>query len=81
MANFFLADAVYAAKALFDFAGVPGQVVIDHQVGALQIDAVACCVIGHQNYYVFVVGKGFYSSAALLATDTAVYDYHRFGFA
>ena len=36
VADFGLADAIDAAEALLDPVGIPGQVVIDHQVGALQ---------------------------------------------
>ena len=38
MADLRLADAVDAAEALFQPVRVPGQVVVDHQVGALQMN-------------------------------------------
>ena len=41
MADLGLADAVDAAEALLQAVRVPGQVVVDHQVGALQVDAFA----------------------------------------
>ena len=41
VADLGLADAVDAAEALLQPVGVPGQVVVDHQVGALEVDALA----------------------------------------
>ena len=41
VADLRLADAVDAPEALLDAVGVPGQVVVDHQVGALEVDALA----------------------------------------
>ena len=41
VADFGLADAVDAAEALFEPVGVPRQIVVDHQVGALEVDALA----------------------------------------
>ena len=38
MADLGLTDAVDPAKALFDAVGVPGQVVIHHKVGTLEVD-------------------------------------------
>ncbi len=39
VADLGLADAVDPAEALFQAVRVPGQVVVDHQVGALEVDA------------------------------------------
>ena len=41
VADLGLADAVDATEALLDAVGVPGQVVVDHQVGALQVETLA----------------------------------------
>ena len=41
VADLGLADAVDAAEPLLEAVGVPGQVVVDHQVGALEVDALA----------------------------------------
>ena len=49
MADLGLADAVDAPEALLDPVGVPGQVVVDHQVGALEVDALARRVGGEQD--------------------------------
>ena len=44
----FLADAVQAADALLQAHGIPGQVVVDHDVAELQVDALATGVGGYQ---------------------------------
>ena len=49
VADLGLADAVDAAEALLDAVRVPGQVVVDHQVGALEVDALARRVGGDQD--------------------------------
>ena len=41
MADLALTDTVNTAKSLFDTIGVPGQVVVDHKVGALQVQSLA----------------------------------------
>ena len=52
----FLADAVDAAEPLLDAVRVPRQVVVDHQVGGLQVEALAGGVGGHQHLAVAVRG-------------------------
>ena len=42
MADLRLPDTVNAPKALLQAVGVPGKIVVDHQVGALQVNALAC---------------------------------------
>ena len=49
MANLGLADAVDAAEPLLEAVGVPGQVVVDHQMGALEVDAFAGGVGGDED--------------------------------
>ena len=49
MTDLCLADPVDAAEALFQPVRVPRQVVVDHQVAALQVDAFAGGV-GRQQY-------------------------------
>ena len=48
VADLGLADAVHAAEALLDAVGVPRQVVVDQQVGALEVDALAGGVGGDE---------------------------------
>ena len=76
MAYFGLADAVDAAEALLDPVGVPRQVVVDHQVGALKIDALAGSVRGKQHLYLRVVLERLLRLHALLAAHAAVDDDH-----
>ena len=58
VADLGLADAVDAAEALLEAVGVPGQVVVDHQVGALEVDALAGGVGGQQHLHLGVVLEG-----------------------
>ena len=44
-----LTVAVAAADALLDALGVPGQVVVDHQIAELQVDALGGGLGGNQN--------------------------------
>ena len=74
VADFGLADAVNAAEALFQAVGIPGQVVVDHQVGALKVDAFAGGVGGNQDFDFLVVLERFLGLAPLLAPDSAVDD-------
>ena len=46
MTNLFLTDAVDPTETLLDPIGVPRQVIIDHQVRPLKVDAFACCIGG-----------------------------------
>ena len=55
VADLGLADAVDAAEALLEAVRVPGQVVVDHQVGALEVDALAGGVGGEQHLHLGVV--------------------------
>ena len=72
MADLGLADAVDAAEALLEAVGVPGQVVVDHQVGALEVDALAGGVGGQQDLHLGIVPEGFLRLHALLAAHAAV---------
>ena len=74
MADFRLADAVNASEALLEPVRVPGQVVIHHQVGALEIDAFAGGVGRQQDLHFGIVPEGFLRLHALLAAHAAVDD-------
>ena len=71
-ADLLLADAVDAAEALLDAVGVPRQVVVDHQVRGLQVQALAGGVGGEQDLAVAVLGELLGDLAALPAADAAV---------
>ena len=62
-----LADAVDAAEPLLDPVGVPRQVVVDHQVGPLQVQPLTGGVGGDQDEGVLVLGEQLLRGAALLA--------------
>jgi hypothetical protein len=69
-----LADPVDTAEALFEPVGVPRQVVIDHQVRALQVDALAGGVGRQQYLHLGVVLEGFLHLEALFPADAAMDD-------
>ena len=51
VAHFGLADAVNAAEALLEAVRVPRQIVVDHQVRALEVDAFAGGIGGQQHLH------------------------------
>ena len=79
VADLGLADAVDAAEALLDPVRVPRQVVVDHQVGALQVQALARGVGRDEDPGVDVLGEQFGDLAAFLAADPAVDGDHGVG--
>ena len=76
VADLGLADAVDAAEALLEAVRVPRQVVVDHQVGALQVDALAGGVGGQQHLHLGVVPERLLRLQPLLAAHAAVDDDH-----
>ena len=74
-----LADAVDAAEALLDPVRVPRQVVVDHQVGRLQVQTLAGGVGGEQDLAVGVLGELLGDRAAVRAADPAVDGHDRLG--
>jgi hypothetical protein len=67
VADLRLADAVDAPEALLQPVGVPGQVVVDHEVGALEVDALAGGIGGDQHVDRGVVRKASWALLAVLA--------------
>ena len=65
MTDLRLADPVDTTEALLQPIRVPGQVVVDHQVGALQVDAFARGVGRQQHLHLRVVPEGFLHGQAL----------------
>ncbi len=78
MADFCLADPVDASEALFDAVRVPRQVIVCHEVRALQVDAFAGGIGSDENFRVRIVAKGIFCCLALLAVHPAVD--HDYGF-
>ena len=72
VADLGLADAVDAAEALLEAVRVPGQVVVDHQVGALEVDAFAGGIVRDHDQDRRVVQEGADRGLARLAGDAAV---------
>ena len=64
-----------AAEALLQPVRVPRQVVVHHQVGALQVDPLACRVGGQEDLHAGIVTERLLRLAALLAAQAAV-DHH-----
>ena len=73
-----LPNAVNAAKALLDAVGVPGEIVIDHQVRPLQVDSFPSGIRGNEDLHLRVVPEGLLHVHPLFATHAAVNTHHRF---
>ncbi|OQA04802.1 MAG: hypothetical protein BWY66_02867 [bacterium ADurb.Bin374] len=71
-ADFGLADAVDAAEALFDAVRVPGQIVIDHEAGVLEVDAFAGGIGRDEDTDVGVVAEELLGLAPVFALRAAV---------
>ena len=72
MAHFPLADAVDAAETLLDPVRVPRQVVIDHEVRPLQVEAFARGIRRQEHDGVAVVGELLARRLAVFAARAAV---------
>ena len=79
VADLGLADAVDATEALLQAVRIPGQVVVDHQVGALQVDSLAGGVGGEEDFDFLVMRECLLGLAPFLAADAAVNDDDRLG--
>ena len=55
--NFRLSDPMNTSESLFQSIGVPWQIVIDHQVGPLQVDSLPRGICGHQNGNVYILSE------------------------
>ena len=75
MADFCLPDTVNAAEALLNPVGVPGQVIVHHQVGTLKVDSLSGGVCSNQHLYHWIMFEGRLRLSALLATHAAVDDH------
>ncbi|HLT37652.1 MAG TPA: hypothetical protein VK034_15270, partial [Enhygromyxa sp.] len=72
MTDLLLTDSVDSAEALLEPVGVPRQVIVDHQVRALKVDAFAGGVVGDEHEHVGVVHERGDAVAPVLALDLAV---------
>ena len=67
MAHFRLADTVDTPETLLKTVGVPGQIVVDHQMRPLQVDAFTCGIRGNEHLHTFILCKSFLCFSALFA--------------
>ena len=72
VADLGLPDAMDASKALFEAVGVPGEVVVDHQVGTLEVDAFAGGIGSDEDADFFVLLEEFFHFAAVLTQHPAM---------
>ena len=72
MADLRLPDAVNAAEALLQAIRVPGQVVVHHQVGVLEVDAFAGGIGGDENSHIGVGAEQRLEAAAFVAVRAAM---------
>src|SRR3546814_1386432 len=72
MADFGLADPVDTAETLFDLVGIPGQVVVDHEVAALKVHTFAGCVVCNQHQHVAVLHEPLDDLAPLFPRHAAM---------
>ena len=72
MADLALANAMDATETLLQPVRVPGQVVVDHQVGVLQVHAFACRIGGQQHLDVLVLAELLLDTTTLVAVGAAV---------
>src|SRR5262249_49111725 len=70
--NLGLTDAVDSTKPLFEPVRIPRQIVIDHEVGVLEVHAFASSVGGYQHAHVRVRSKERLQSTPLVAMSAAV---------
>ena len=78
MADFCLPDAVDTTETLFKAVRVPRQIVIDHQVGALQVDTLTSGVGSDEDTHFFILLKQFLDLAPLVTEHTSVNGYNCF---
>ena len=78
VADLLLTNSVDASEALLQPVGVPGQVVVHHQVRPLQVHALARSVVGQQHHHLGVIHKGMHHLAAFVPWYTAMDLHHRF---
>src|SRR5437588_9922732 len=72
VAHLRLADTVDTPKSLFKTIGVPSQIVVEHQVRSLQVDAFTCCVAGNQHMSTFILFKCSLRFSALFAAPPSM---------
>src|SRR3989339_50713 len=72
MTDFGLSNTVYSAKTLFNPVWVPWQVIVNHQMCALQIYAFTSRVSSGQNINIFIVCELFLSQLSFFSAYAAM---------
>ena len=68
----------YARTAVPSRFGIPGQVVVHHQVPALKVDAFAGGIGGYEDFDLFILSEGILGLPAFLTAHAAVDRDHGF---
>src|SRR5438128_2272277 len=79
MADLGLADAMNPTEALLDAVGIPREVVIDHEMGALKIDAFTSCIGSKKHFDFWIVSERLLDFQPVFAPNTAVYGHYGIG--
>ncbi|MBT9156924.1 MAG: hypothetical protein DDT37_01915 [Firmicutes bacterium] len=66
MAHLGLPNAMNAPETLLEAVRVPGEVVVDHKVGALQVDALARCIGSDEHAHGRVLLKELFGLASFV---------------
>ena len=72
MTDLRLPDAMDASEALFEAVRVPRQVIVDHEMCTLQVDALACRVGGDQDADFLILFEQLLDLASIVAEHAAV---------
>ena len=76
MAYLNLPNTVDSPETLLQSVRVPGQIVIDHEVGVLQVHTFTGCIGGHQYLHVGICTETLLNVTAVKTFDVAVNGYH-----
>ena len=76
MADLGLANTMDTAKALLQSVGVPGQVVVDHEAGILQVNAFTCGISGNQYQHFRIVAELLLRLTTIVPISTPVNGEH-----
>ena len=74
MADLNLTNPVNASEALFNFIGIPGQIVVDHQMPTLKVHTFSSGIVGNENQQVPVLHEPLHHLTPCLAGHTAMDD-------
>src|SRR5262245_26675430 len=72
MADLRLPDAMNTSKALLKAIRIPREIIVHHQMRALQVDALPRSIGGHEDLHVCVLGKRRLGVPSLLASHAAM---------